>query len=213
MTETFGILFSYCLWNPHRAQLILAAFCVQQPHVFSGHHTVQPGLYTPDLIPLLLFSLEPTRVRVLPPPCTQFVLAKIIMAFMIILCSVLNWWPISGIWYSPSLSSWTAFWNFSLAVFLLFPSQSPWLLIFPPTFKYGVPWGSPCSSAILFFFLGDLTHSSDFIFFFTLHHTAYEVLVPQLGIDPGAPAVKALSPNHWTYRELSFLKKKLFLFF
>lgn len=81
MTETFGVLFSYCLWNPRRAQLILAAFCVQQPHVFSGHHTVQPGLYTPDLIPLLLFSLEPTRVRVLPTPCTQFVLAKVIIGF------------------------------------------------------------------------------------------------------------------------------------
>lgn len=61
--------------------MILATFCVQQPHVFSGHRTVQPGLYAPDLIPLLLFSLEPTRVRVLSPPCTQFVLAKVIVGF------------------------------------------------------------------------------------------------------------------------------------
>lgn len=48
---------------------------------FSGHHTVQPDLHSPDLIPLRLFSLEPTRVRLLPPPCTQFVLAKVIIGF------------------------------------------------------------------------------------------------------------------------------------
>ena len=33
-------------------------------------------------------------------------------------------------------------------------------------------------------------------------HAARGILVPQPGIEPGAMAVKAPSPNHWTIREL-----------
>ena len=39
------------------------------------------------------------------------------------------------------------------------------------------------------------------IFFFWLHHAACGILVPQPGIKPGLPAVRVLSPNHWTTRE------------
>ena len=38
-------------------------------------------------------------------------------------------------------------------------------------------------------------------FFFWWHPTACEILVPQPGIRPRDPTVKALSPNHWTARE------------
>ena len=34
---------------------------------------------------------------------------------------------------------------------------------------------------------------------------ACRILVPRPGIEPGALAVKALSPYHWTSRELSML--------
>ena len=37
------------------------------------------------------------------------------------------------------------------------------------------------------------------VFLFWPHHVAYEVLVPQQGIE--LSAVKAQSPNHWTARE------------
>ena len=39
------------------------------------------------------------------------------------------------------------------------------------------------------------------IYLFRLHHMAYEILVPQVGIKPVCPAVEAWSLNHWTTRE------------
>ena len=33
---------------------------------------------------------------------------------------------------------------------------------------------------------------------------AYRILVPQPGMEPGTPAVEALSPNHWNTREFSY---------
>ena len=41
-----------------------------------------------------------------------------------------------------------------------------------------------------------------FIFYFWLCHRACGILVPRPGIEPGATAVRAPSPNHWTAREL-----------
>ena len=38
---------------------------------------------------------------------------------------------------------------------------------------------------------------------------ACRILVPQLGIEPGSPAVEAWNPNHWTARE--FPKEPKFL--
>ena len=43
--------------------------------------------------------------------------------------------------------------------------------------------------------------SISFSFVFWLHLTAYEILVPQPGIKPRAPAVRAPSPDHWTAKE------------
>ena len=43
------------------------------------------------------------------------------------------------------------------------------------------------------------------LFFFWPRHAACGILVPQPGIEPGPSAVKALSPNHWTARELPLL--------
>ena len=40
-----------------------------------------------------------------------------------------------------------------------------------------------------------------FFFFFWLHHAAFGMLAPRLGIEPGPAVVKAPSPNHWTTRE------------
>ena len=37
--------------------------------------------------------------------------------------------------------------------------------------------------------------------FFWLCHAARGILVPQPGIEPGLPAVKARSPNQWAARE------------
>ena len=36
-----------------------------------------------------------------------------------------------------------------------------------------------------------------FMYLFWPHHVACRILVPQAGIEPGAPAVKAWSPHHW----------------
>lgn len=36
---------------------------------------------------------------------------------------------------------------------------------------------------------------------------AVQILVPQLGVEPGAPAVDVQSSNHWTAREFYTLKK------
>ena len=33
---------------------------------------------------------------------------------------------------------------------------------------------------------------------------AYRFLVPQPGMEPGTPAVEALSPNHWITREFPY---------
>ena len=41
-----------------------------------------------------------------------------------------------------------------------------------------------------------------YYFLFWLSHTACGILVPQPGIEPRAPAVRAQSPHHWTAREL-----------
>ena len=40
------------------------------------------------------------------------------------------------------------------------------------------------------------------LFFFWPRHTAFGILLPQPGIEPGPRAVKAPSPNHWSAREL-----------
>ena len=40
-----------------------------------------------------------------------------------------------------------------------------------------------------------------FFFFFGLHRQACGILGPRAGIEPGALAVRAWSPNHWTARE------------
>ena len=39
-------------------------------------------------------------------------------------------------------------------------------------------------------------------FFFWPHHMACGILVLRLAIEPGATAMKVLSPNYWTTREL-----------
>ena len=39
-------------------------------------------------------------------------------------------------------------------------------------------------------------------YFFWPHLTACGILVPRPGIEPGAMAVKAPNPNHWTTREV-----------
>ena len=39
------------------------------------------------------------------------------------------------------------------------------------------------------------------IYMFWPCRIACGILVPQPGIEPGAPAVRAPSPNHWTARE------------
>ena len=41
---------------------------------------------------------------------------------------------------------------------------------------------------------------------FWLHHMAFGILVPWLGIEPGSLAVKVASPNHWTTREFPIPK-------
>ena len=43
-----------------------------------------------------------------------------------------------------------------------------------------------------------------FFFFFKLHHAAFEILVPQPGLNPGTRAVLVPCPNHSTTRELTF---------
>ena len=63
----------------------------------------------------------------------------------------------------------------------------------------------------------------DCLFFFLLCLKASGFLVPRLGIEPRAPAVEVLSPNHWTARKFPrkdilwnkqtfFLKKHALLF-
>ena len=47
---------------------------------------------------------------------------------------------------------------------------------------------------------------------FWLRCVAYGILVPQPGIEPGAPAVRVLSPNHWTAREFPFCFFRLLVF-
>ena len=47
-------------------------------------------------------------------------------------------------------------------------------------------------------------YSKDICFFF-FFCTAYGILVPQPGIEPGPSAVKAWSLNHWTTREFPHL--------
>lgn len=49
-------------------------------------------------------------------------------------------------------------------------------------------------------------------FFFFFFCVVCGILVSQLGMEPGAPAVKVLSPDHWTTREfleIAFLNKVL----
>ena len=48
--------------------------------------------------------------------------------------------------------------------------------------------------------------------FFGPHLEACMILVSRLGMEPGAPAVKVLNPDHWTTREfpeIAFLNKVL----
>ena len=40
-----------------------------------------------------------------------------------------------------------------------------------------------------------------FVYFWS-HGTAYEILVPQPGIEPTSPALEGLSLNHWTVTEI-----------
>ena len=58
------------------------------------------------------------------------------------------------------------------------------------------PVGSGDAPPTLFY-----THNCPFFFFFFCH-VACGILVPQPGIEPAAPAVRVLSPNHWTAREV-----------
>ena len=44
-----------------------------------------------------------------------------------------------------------------------------------------------------------------FFFSFWSHYTAYVILVPQPGIEPGPSAVRVQSPNPWTAREFPCL--------
>ena len=44
-----------------------------------------------------------------------------------------------------------------------------------------------------------------FHFIFWQHHRAYEMLVPQPGIETGPTAVKTPSPNHWPTKEFSLV--------
>ena len=44
-----------------------------------------------------------------------------------------------------------------------------------------------------------------FIFLFISGHAMWLLGSSQLGIEPGAPAVAAPSPNHWTTREFPLL--------
>ena len=45
-------------------------------------------------------------------------------------------------------------------------------------------------------------------FFFFPHHAANGILIPQVGIEHWASAVRTWSPNHWTTREFPLKKKK-----
>ena len=40
---------------------------------------------------------------------------------------------------------------------------------------------------------------------FCPHGTAWEILVPQPGVEPAPPALEAQSLNHWTTREVPTL--------
>ena len=41
-----------------------------------------------------------------------------------------------------------------------------------------------------------------FFYFFSLYHSACRILVPQPGMEPTTPVVKAWSLNHWTARDV-----------
>ena len=58
-----------------------------------------------------------------------------------------------------------------------------------------VPSSHPCSHSLVLLWC----------LLFWLSRAAYGILVPQLGIKPGAWAVRALSPNHWATGELPAL--------
>ena len=44
-------------------------------------------------------------------------------------------------------------------------------------------------------------NNSEFFFFFFAIWVAYEILVPQQGIELMPPAVEGQGPNHWTTKE------------
>ena len=59
------------------------------------------------------------------------------------------------------------------------------------------------ASVLLFYFF--FFQCFLFHFIFWQHHTAYEMLVPQPGIETGSTAVKTPSPNHWPTKEFSLV--------
>ena len=75
----------------------------------------------------------------------------------------------------------------------------------PSTFPSSLPrWsvlGLPFRAKFIFLFL---------CFGFWPHCRAYGAIVPQPGIEPAAPAVKAWSLNQWTARGILRLKQSLF---
>ena len=78
------------------------------------------------------------------------------------------------------------YWNFSERAIFCDPPSSP----LPKTISSCL---DACPQLVLVY-----------IFYFFCH-VAFGILVPSPGIKPGAPALRALSPNHWTTREVPIL--------
>ena len=58
-----------------------------------------------------------------------------------------------------------------------------------------------CENAIFVFVSGTSGISLHLFFFFGPCLVVYGILVPRPGMEPGSPAAKAQSPNHWTAME------------
>ena len=66
-------------------------------------------------------------------------------------------------------------------------------------------WSSRTPLQVCFCFIFFFFQCFLFQFIFWQHHTAYEMLVPQPGIETGSTAVKTPSPNHWPTKEFSLV--------
>lgn len=61
--------------------------------------------------------------------------------------------------------------------------------------------GRHCAGSRAMFFSFVLTFILVCLFVFFFLHTAYGILIPQQGVEPGPLAAKARIPNPWTTRE------------